>query len=270
MNDTVHLIYFSPTGTTRKVVEAIAAGTGAKKIRSHDLTLGQVTFDRPLEEGFAVIGVPVYAGRVPEICLERLQGIAAQGMPAALVTLYGNRAFEDALVELEDFALAHGFSVIAAAAFIGEHSYATPAHPVAAGRPDAADLLQARAFGADLAALLAKGVPGPGPLIPGDRPYRERPPRGPIAPETDPGLCTTCGTCVSVCPTSAISLMGSTVQTDATVCLLCCACVKRCPEQARALNHPLVATRREMLTAQCSARKEPFILLSGLGSGMKA
>lgn len=256
MLSTIHLLYFSPTGTTKKIVEQIAIGSKAREVRHYDLTRLETGLDLQLTDGIAIIGVPVYAGRVPEVCLQRMEGLSATDVPVVLVALYGNRAFEDALVELRDMAAAKGFSVFAAAAFIGEHSYSIPSQPIAAGRPDAEDLQKARDFGAVVAERLQAGSAASALRLPGDTPYKERVPLGGIAPATDPVLCTLCGTCAKVCPTFVVRVEDE-VTTTADNCVMCCACVKACPEQARTLTHPMIASRRQLLVTNFSERREP-------------
>ena len=46
----------------------------------------------------------VYAGRVPALAVERLKGIKTSGVKCVIVAVYGNRAYEDALVEMQDVA----------------------------------------------------------------------------------------------------------------------------------------------------------------------
>jgi len=258
LNHTLKLIYFSPTGTTRKILEAIAEGFGSQTIEHRDLTYTTQAAAR-LTNGTAVIGIPVYAGRVPEVCLKRLAKFTAAGVPTILVALYGNREYEDALVELRNVATIAGFSVVAAAAFIGEHSYSTATQPIAEGRPDAADLEIARQFGRDVARKLNADDHSTTPDIPGNFPYRDRPPLGGIAPETNTA-CTLCGLCADVCPTFVIRV-DSEVITQADNCIMCCACIKQCPEQARELNHPVIRERRNMLFSKFSRRKEPELFL---------
>lgn len=268
MIDKLHLIYFSPTGTTRRTVEQIAGGINAQSVEHHDLTLQTAGVNLTLTDGLAVIGVPVYAGRVPEVCLQRMQHLSAVQIPVVVVVLYGNREFEDALLELADTVRAKGFVPVAAAAFIGEHSYSTSTQPIAAGRPDQDDLEQARKFGAAIAENLKKGHLAGEPAIPGSVPYRERPPLGGIAPSLIAERCTLCGTCVAVCPTRVIS-MADSITTDAAGCVMCCACVKSCPGQARILDHPMLNARREMLTVQYSQRKAPSIFLGAGEAGQQ-
>ena len=256
----LQLIYFSPTATTRKIVEAIAAGFNCRPATSYDLTRSSEQLIRKLRDGVAIIGIPVYAGRVPEVCLQRLSGFSANKIPLVLVALYGNREYEDALLELREVTTQAGFKVIAAGAFIGEHSYSSAVQPIAAGRPDHADLALAKHFGKQVAQKLASGEELPEPTIPGDAPYRDRVPLGGIAPESDPATCTHCGTCVDVCPTFVVAV-GSEVVTRSENCIMCCACVKHCPTGARSMIHPIIQERRAMLTRNCSQRKEPELFL---------
>ena len=198
MSPKTHLIYFSPTGTTSKIVKQVAAGLDSRDVEHHDLTRMDQEFSLCLDDGLAVIGVPVYAGRVPEIFLKRIENLSGEGIPAILLVLYGNRAYEDALVELRDVITAKGFNVIAAGAFIGEHSYSTDERPVAANRPDAGDMQKAREFGAAITNKLQGECNQTTLDIPGNTPYKERVPLGGICPETKPELCTLCKTCARV------------------------------------------------------------------------
>ena len=255
-----NLIYFSPTGTTKKIITQVASGLATPNVKHYDLTRMEADFSLCLDDGLAIIGVPVYAGRVPEIFLKRIENLSGKGIPALVIVLYGNRAYEDALVELRDMITTKGFHVIAAGAFIGEHSYSTNERPLAPHRPDADDLQKAREFGVALSRKL-KGEHKQGNLdIPGNIPYQERPPLGGIFPETKPDLCTLCKTCARVCP-ALIIRVDQQVFTEAGQCILCCACVKSCPNQARVMLHPMIEARREMLAKNFSERKEPSYFL---------
>ena len=259
MIPTVHLIYFSPTGTTKTIVTRVAEGLAAQETVHHDMTKPGSSRDTLLHSGIAVIGLPVYAGRVPETCLQRLSTFQAEKIPTVLVALYGNRAYEDALVELRDLVSDQGFQVIAAGAFIGEHSYATVEYPVALGRPDSSDQALAAQFGRRVAEKAAQGQWEP-PQIAGDIPYRERVQFGGIAPDTNPDLCTLCGACAAACPVDIIRV-GSKVETDAARCIMCCACVKQCSPQARIFDDPFIVERRALLARNCSVPRQPEFFL---------
>lgn len=137
-------IVFSPTGGTQKV-SGLVAGALDKNTVTVDLTDSGLDFSAVsmTEDDVAVISVPAYAGRIPAVVADRLGMVHGNGARAVLVCVYGNRAFEDTLVELEDVAKHAGFRVIAAVAAIAEHSIA---RQFAAGRPDAQDAAQLAEF----------------------------------------------------------------------------------------------------------------------------
>jgi ferredoxin len=260
--DTAELIFFSPTGTTRAVLDAVAQGLDAD-VSVTDLTLpgGEPAPGIGSDGTLAVIGVPVYAGRVPEQAAARLRkSLHGDGRPAVLVVVYGNRAFEDALLELRDLARDLGFVPVAGAAFVGEHSFSTPDRPVAQGRPDALDREKAHAFGRAVRDLLA-GAAGmsdlPTPQVPGNFPYRQGVQPAPISPETDAGTCVLCGECATVCPTGAIVLRDETVVTDKDACLRCCACTRICPTGARVMDDQRILDLGRMLFEKFARRAEP-------------
>lgn len=258
----VRLVYFSPTGTTRSILESIANGIGAASIERMDVTLpaGQTQdFSEIQADELLVIGAPVYAGRLPEIALQRFQGIKSGGSAAVLVVLYGNREYEDALLELSDLVRAAGCIPVAGGAFIGEHSFSTPAIPLAKGRPDADDVGSARAFGESIAATLERvpSIREIQPLeLPGNRPFRDRPNFPVTSPDVEGDRCTACGACAAVCPTGSI-FIGEKADTHAETCILCCVCVRACPENIRSLKDPRVGEIIEWLRSNTSRRKEP-------------
>ncbi len=265
ISHSVQLVYFSPTRTTKKVVEAIAQGLGVQGIEHLDLTspearAGAVT---EIKNQLTIVGVPVYAGRVPLEAVRRLQRLKARQAPAVIVVLYGNRAYEDALLELRNLAVELGFTPVAAGAFIGEHSYSNQDLPIAFGRPDGEDLKKAREFGRQIRRKLEK-IPElcemPPLTVPGKFPHREKGTTTRVPPETQPSLCTTCGTCVKVCPTAAITI-GDGVVTEGTSCISCCACVKNCPTKARGVVDPGIKERAANLSKTCGEPKGPEFYL---------
>lgn len=268
----IKLIYFSPTHTTQQTLRAIGRGmidNSQPEVERPSLT--EIDLTRPGKRetltvdahDLVIIGAPVYAGRLPRIAVERLHRLQGQETPAVLVVVYGNRAFEDALLELKDLVAARGFVPIAAGAFIGEHSYHKPATPIAPGRPDGQDLARAAAFGEQIHTLLA-GLDNPGtapPLhVPGNRPYRTRGAPSESAPETNSATCTLCGTCADVCPTAAIEVTDRVI-TDGLSCILCCACVKACPTAAQIMNDDHVLRIAAWLSEEHGERREPEIFL---------
>jgi ferredoxin len=173
--------------------------------------------------------------------------------------LYGNREYEDALLELSDIVNAAGFFPVAGGAFIGEHSFSTSDIPLAKGRPDADDIRAARKFGESIAARL-KGIQDfrkmqPLPL-PGNRPFRNHSKLPIASPGSEEERCTACGACAAVCPSASISINGKAI-TKAETCILCCACMRACPENIRSFKDPRIAEIIEWLRTNTSRRKEP-------------
>lgn len=265
--ETIKLIYFSPTETSVKVAAGIAKGVGSAKVAHVNLTVPQARSRSfpPVTESLAIIAMPVYAGRLPEEAVARLRRVQGNGRPAVVVVLYGNRAYDDALVELRDVAIECGFVPIAAAAFIGEHSFANDAARIALNRPDANDLEKARSFGQTIRSMLdaAASLEDFTSLrVPGNVPYKDYTVLKNIAPDLDSARCTNCGVCMMVCPTGAISLTNGTMVTNASECILCCACVKACVLSARALTDERIDKVRGMLVSKFSERKEPETFLA--------
>ncbi|RJQ51590.1 MAG: 4Fe-4S dicluster domain-containing protein [Desulfobacteraceae bacterium] len=261
----IRLIYFSPTETTKKIIEGISLGIQADKVEPLDLTPASMK-TQPIGEmhdDFVIIGAPVYGGRIALEAVNRLNLLKAGKTPAAIVVLYGNRAYEDALLELKHITEAAGFAPVAAGAFIGEHSFSTDAMPIAFQRPDEADLEKAKAFGKRIRERLSeidpiKEIP---PLkVPGNHPYKERKARPRMSPATEESRCILCGTCAEVCPTGVIRV-NDTVTTDSDGCISCCACIKNCPTRARVFDAAPFKEASERLYKTCRDRKEPEIYI---------
>ena len=261
----VKLIYFSPTRTTAKVLETIAQGIKIVPDEHFDFTLPSARMLKiaELSNELAIIGSPVYAGRLPTDVVSRFRRLKGNGAPAVIVVVYGNRAYEDALLELRDRVVELGFTPIAAGAFIGEHSYSNSVTPVAVGRPDVEDLIKAEEFGRMIHEKInnMRKLDEMVPLkVPGNFPYKELKMLSGIAPVTHETICSKCGTCSSVCPTAAIEVEDSVVS-DSSLCVRCCACIKSCPTGARTMEDPRVKQLGEWLTTNCIMRKEPEVYL---------
>ncbi len=240
---------FSPTGGTRKVAGILASAL-ARQVTPHDL--GCKLPLTPGEAEVVLLAAPVYGGRIPALVAEKVQQLAGVGKQAITLVVYGNRAYEDALLELNDAATAAGFTVIASGAFVAEHSFH---RAVAAGRPDTQDAAELQAFAtAILTKRTQEGEPQP-VSAPGNRPYKAAMSL-PVSPLFLPH-CGGCGKCVRLCPTGAISRNADgQLVTDAARCILCMACVACCPRQARVLPPPLRETMEQKLSALIPLRRE--------------
>ncbi|MGD8304529.1 MAG: 4Fe-4S binding protein, partial [Desulfobacterales bacterium] len=259
----VKLIYFSPTGTTQKVLESIAKGIAVEDVEHINLTLpeGAQQTIPPFSDELVIIGAPVYGGRLPVDAINRFKRLRASNTVAILIVLYGNREFEDALLELKNLATELGFNPVAGGAFIGEHSFATTDLPIANGRPDSLDVQKAMDFGAkvkDKVTTLQSPAAQMDLKIPGRFPYEGGARSMAVSPVTKEDICTVCGTCASVCPTAAISIDESVV-TEIELCIRCCACIKNCPTGARVMEDREWKNIATWLNENCCTRKEPQI-----------
>ncbi len=254
----VRSIYFSPTHTSAKIAEEIAKGTGFKLEGTIDLTFpidGEWHFNN---DELVIISAPVYGGRVVPIAVERLKSIHGNSTFCVVISTYGNRDYDDALLELNNLVKEQGLIPIAAGAFIGEHSYSTNKYPIGLNRPDEDDLIKAYDFGKDIAKKI-DSIQSIKELteisIKGNFPYKDYAPT-PATPSTDETLCTQCCYCIDICPMECISLEDEIIS-DINKCIKCCACVKGCPNNARIYITPY----SKILNEKCSERKEPEIIL---------
>lgn len=248
-------IVFSPTGGTKKVADCL---TGALEgdVTTVDLTdskqdLNAVSLTK---EDAAVISVPSYGGRVPAVAAERLGVVHGNGARAILVCVYGNRAYEDTLVELEDAAKQAGFRVIAAVAAIAEHSIA---RQFAAGRPDAQDTAQLSDFAKQIQHKLSEADTSE-PVIPGNRPYKKAGGVSMVPKATKE--CTNCGACAAACPVQAID-KENPKKVDEKACISCMRCIAVCSHGARKVNPVMLSAASLMLKKVCSERKECELFL---------
>lgn len=246
------ITYFSPTGTTAKIARGIAEGSGCS-VREWDLSVPAAVPEADKEEVF-LAAMPVFGGRGPAVALERLAQRKGAGQKAVAVVVYGNRAFDDALLELKEALEENGFQVVAAA-FVAEHSIV---RSVAAGRPDARDM-EAAAFGAAVMKKLSQG--GAGEVqVPGSPDYRSKKTAGMPAHPKAGRNCDSCGICARGCPVGAIPLDAPS-GTDAKKCINCMRCVSVCPQGARSLPSPMLMMAKAMLKKEAAGVKQPETFL---------
>ena len=248
--------YFSPTGGTEKVGRAfVQAFCGDESevtevnLLKRDAVLGQDDCE------VMVVAVPVFAGRVASLAAEKLKQVKAKGKKAVGLAVYGVRAYEDALVELTDILEDAGAQVVAAGAFIAQHSMLAA---VGAGRPDEKDLAELKAFAEKVVAKMEAGDGTP-VAVPGNRPYKD----GMVVantPISNEG-CVACGACEKICPTEAIAIVDGTVETELEKCMDCLACIAACPLKVRTLKPAHQAGINERLGGLADAYPENEMFL---------
>lgn len=255
----VKQIYFSPTGTTKTIVENICKGLDVSVVETIDITKPLVRSQslQTKDNELLVVGVPVYMGRVPAIVSDWLNSLKAQQTPAVCVVVYGNRGIDNSLLELNDMLVKQGCVIIAGAEFIGEHSFSSAEMPVAIGRPDVNDINRAVEFGRQVnEKLIAESLNKMNPVnIPGSFPYG----RDTVVWSVDfiatNDQCNNCGLCVDNCPVDAIDPNDVSI-IDIENCITCCACIKNCPHHAKSMKPGQVKDTALKLSSAFKEQKE--------------
>jgi ferredoxin len=198
-------------------------------------------------------------GRVPALLIEWLHAIKAHNTPTVCVVVYGNRVYDNALLELKNILIERGCKPIACAAFIGEHSFSSSETPIAEDRPDARDLIQAELLGHKISEKLQSisSVDFISEIsIPGNYPYVGITKVWNVDFITISNDCSQCGICAERCPMGAVNFDNSSL-IDIEKCITCCACIKSCPQNARRMKPSPVKERAILLNNLYKERKEP-------------
>ena len=243
----LHLVYFSPTGTGKRNLE-FAAENFSCETREHDITCNGKIYEFGSDD-LVLFAAPVYGGRIPDLAKEHLSGFTGNNTPCILFSVYGNRAFDDALVEMQELTESSGFVTIAGLGVLGQHTFTDK---VATGRPNSDDRktiaemmesVKSKLEGiADITRLDRLELPGK----PDCKPYS----RMSLSPKTNKN-CSHCNRCLEVCPSHAISSEHFDVP-DPDLCIGCLACVKVCPSDARHANSIKLAAIAKVLETACS------------------
>ena len=248
----IHIYIFIPSCTTAKVDKTFINSLGSEA-KTYDFTVKESdNIDIISDSDIAVFAMPVYAGRIPALAAKRLNAVSGTGQKAVVIVVYGNRDYDDALLELGDIVTERGFRVIAAGAFIAQHCIFPK---VATGRPDAGDEKKLSAFADEVNHIIAVGGSLDLNSIKGNRPYKKG--AGvPMHPDVDKQKCNSCGNCASQCPTGAIDMQNPKL-TDGKKCMMCCRCINVCPSDARHLGGLLYKVAGWKFVKDNSRRLEP-------------
>ncbi len=288
-------VFFSATYTTRKIVRQITgeisdrlsesfAGqencSGEKtdiETKEYDITEASVRNCHEnscnevilKENELLIVGMPVYAGRIQAGAARELAKFKGKGSPAVICGVYGNRDYDDALLEMCDTLESNGFRPVSAGAFIAAHSIFPK---IGTGRPDAEDILKINEFAVKSADIIsglaatgescdspqsrrAEAVAGDtGLKVRGNRPYKILG-KVPVYPKGD-RKCSGCKACAKVCPAGAID-PSNPKKTDTHKCISCGRCVVVCPEHSRRFRGLLYKIAENKFIKAYSGRKEP-------------
>lgn len=245
----VYSLYFSPTGGVKKVLDILSESISI----DFPIDLSEINADYSIynlkNEDICFIALPVFGGRIPPVAIERLRQVKAGGALAFVVAVYGNRAYEDALLEMKNEAEACGFVVGAAIAANAEHSII---RKFGTGRPDVQDTADLRKYAATLTQIIAQRD-GVGEIsVPGNMPYKES--AGvPMYPKADKS-CVKCGICAKKCPVGAIPRESPNLL-DKDKCISCMRCISVCPQNSRKLNKALLFVAAQSMKKAFSTRK---------------
>jgi NAD-dependent dihydropyrimidine dehydrogenase PreA subunit/flavodoxin len=271
--DKVWAVYFSPVGNTEKIVVSLAKAIGEKlnlPVEKLDYTLPAsregVNFFSKTD--LVIWGTPVYAGRIPNKLLPYLQnhfiGNDALDVPIAV---FGNRSFDDALIELRNTLEDNGFHTIAGAGLVAQHAFSTV---LGVGRPDQADMEKIEDFSKKIVEKIGILKTSSQPIeVKGNNPPEVYyTPKGldgnptvflKAKPKTDMEKCNHCGVCISRCP------MGSINKEDPSdiigICIKCHACVKRCAQNAKYFDDEQFISHKLMLERDFTHRAEPVFFI---------
>ena len=241
-------VFFSPSETTKKVVSIIA-----DNFKEENEICDLLYFNDEKEfssDDLVIVGMPVFAGRIPKTARERLSKLVGNNTKAIAVVNYGNAHVTDALLELVDLLKENSFDVIAAASTISHHSIFDG---VAVGRPDDEDVLKINEFAQKVIEKIENG----GSLeseIPGNRPYVDYKTL-PFIVSCDESKCVFCLECVGVCPEGAIP-DDDPADVNLDLCSRCTSCINICPEEARGFSGEAFETKKPAFESANAERKE--------------
>jgi NAD-dependent dihydropyrimidine dehydrogenase PreA subunit len=260
----IKAMYFSPTKTTEKTILEIGDNLSDKL--KYPLTQINITSSKSRDKSYSfnkedilVLGLPVYAGRIPEILEEFVANLKGDETLAIVVAVYGNRDYDDALLEMKDLLKDNKFHVISAAAFIGEHSFSDK---IATNRPDNEDRKFAKMISDKIADKILQVKAGDDIEdleVKGNFPYKERAELPPAFQKTTDD-CILCMSCSENCPTDAIDEIDPT-KIDQGKCIICCSCIKICLVNAKHIGNEKILGLKDMLEENFMEPKEPELFI---------
>lgn len=257
---------FSPAGSTRKIGIYLAqklSQTSGLAWEHRPFTLPKqrqepLCFD---EESLVIFAMPVYAGRIPSLLLPYVSQMKGDGAKVFLLSVYGNRHYDDALREMESLCVHAGMTVVGGAALIARHVFSDT---IAKGRPDDKDYA---ALDDHIEVILDAFKRGKHVSMPGKEDLTYYQPKGvsgesvsiiSVKPATKSG-CIHCLQCVRSCPIGAIDEEDPSQVPGK--CMKCCACVLACPLKLKHFDDEDFLSHLRALEEKLKERREPEFFL---------
>ena len=222
-------IYFSPSGTTEKIVNEVAKHFNLNRENYNLLSFDE---EKTFTDELVIIGVPVFDGRIPKLVCKRLSKMKGTNTKAIVILNYGNISYGDALLELTELLKENNFQIIGVATTVSQHSHFSE---IGHNRPDNDDLEKINEFSKKIVEKLENGIENE-IFVSGYKPYQDYV-KPSFSVSCDEDLCTECLDCAYTCPEDAIP-MDSPTQTDRGLCTTCSTCINVCSEAARSFEGP--------------------------------
>lgn len=248
----IHLVYFSPSGSTEKIVKKIATAIPGIPVETYDFLRASTRKKKYVFENTdLVIFGSMTAGKLFAKADEIFDYLEGNNTPFIGIITYGNGYYGIALTELQEKAENHGFKIAALGAFIARHSVDVS---IAEGRPDSKDEEIMFEFGRkayekilnddltlhNLPKTNWSSIEQANKVIEYRENHRDEsyslPPSYKEKSISD--ACIQCGICARNCPVNAINIENKTF--DLEKCIACWGCINRCP------RHAITSTSKEM------------------------
>lgn len=253
-------VYFSAKGTTQKCADYIAQIVNPDTVSQNLLNVISPNNLVLASNDVLLLSMPVYGGYIPHHCIDMVKQIKGKNTPAIILAVFGNRHFDNALIQMKDLVEVNGFNVIAAGAFLAEHSIFPT---VAQGRPDIEDYEFMKHFAEKCRSILSSDSwLNKFLTVPGMKDYDPSSFKGvPFHPDGNDN-CTNCNKCVNICPMGAICACNPK-ETNAKKCISCGACIKVCPVKARGYHSLAYKAAKLGFELKCKEKKYPFTYFIG-------
>lgn len=232
-----YIVSFSPTGKSLNAMRKLSElfGGGFKEIDLCVLSERKKNFKFKSDD-FVIVGSPVYGGRIPPV--EGLfSNISGENTPCVVCSCFGNRDYDDALIELKNKIESEGFKCIGACALVIPHVYSSV---LGKDRPDEQDIKQMKTFAQAVSEKLKKGDFAT-ITVKGNYPYKEWKMGGDVPVPDD--NCIKCRKCAADCPVGAIN--NGDFRADEKTCIRCTRCLYVCPVSCRKMDFSAVTKRLE-------------------------